>query len=273
MRVTDLRIAFDVQKTADESANTATIWIWNLTDKNRGKLKKEFDRVKIEAGYQGTLGSKGNVGLIFDGFISDVYHDRRETDIISMIECGDGDKGLRQGVVKKTLPKKTKVSTLIKEAQDGMPDVSAGEQKGVDKLPDTTRPVVMCGPASRELDKLGRSHGFLWSIQDGALEICPVNESFGDVVVISPKTGMVGKPTQTTDGGMIVKCLLNPRLKIYRQIEVQSEVLEMNDRPSRYRIDKLVFSGDNGVGVNPGDFLAEIYASDPSAAAEGESTE
>lgn len=264
LRITSLKMKFDIDKDGDKNANSAVFWVWNLSDTTRGKLKKEFDRLQFEAGYK----DENNVGLIFDGHISDIVHERDNVDIITRIECGDGDKGLRCGTVSKSFDKGTSIKTLIKHAQSGMPDVQEGELRGIDKLPATDRPVVMMGPAFRELDKLGRTHGFLWSIQNGALECCPVNESFDDVVVISKNTGMIGKPS-VTDTGIIVQTLLNPKLAVYRQIEVRSDTLEMNGQQSRYRISALKFSGDNGIGDKPGDFIAEIYAEDPAATEKG----
>lgn len=266
LKVTDLKIGFEIEKHVDSSANSAMIWIYNLSKANRNKINKEFERIRVEAGYEGHLGQKGNVGIIFDGQISDVLHKRDETDIVSIIEAGDGDKGLRLGTISRAFKKRTKPKEMIEAIQKEMPDVAMGELRDVDKLPETDSEVVMCGTCKRELDKLGRTYGFLWSVQDGALEVCPKNKSFDDVIVISAATGMIGQPS-VSDRGLEVKTLLNPHLRIHRQVEVRSEFLEMNEMPRRYRISGLVFVGDNGIGGNPGDFLAEVLAEDPQSEA------
>jgi hypothetical protein len=254
LKVTDLKIAFDVTKTVSSSQNTATIKIWNLKSENRHKVKKEFDRVRLEAGYQGSPGAKGNVGVIFDGHIRDVTHERDQVDIITSIECGDGDKASRKGVISKSFPKDTTPKQMIEEILKHMPDVERGEWKGIDDLPAYKRPVVMCGSCTRELDKIGRTHKRFWSVQDGALEVIPHDGYFDDVVVISPETGMVGVPSPT-DNGVKVDCLLNPQLRCNRLIEVRSETLDMNEKSGRYRISGLSFSGDN----RDGDFIASIH--------------
>lgn len=262
LKVTDLKIAFEIDKNADANPNTAVIWIYNFSKANRGKINKEFEKVRVEAGYQGHPGEKGNVGVIFDGQISDVLHMREETSIVSIIECGDGDKGIRLGTIARAFQKRTKPKEMIEAIQKEMPDVALGEIKDAESLPETESEVVMCGSCKRELNKLGRTYGFLWSVQDGALEVCPKKKAFDEVIVISADTGMVGQPS-ITDNGLMVKTLLNPHLRINRQVEVRSEFLEMNEMPKRFRISGLVHVGDNGIGENPGDFITEVYAEDP----------
>lgn len=252
-KVEKLRIEFDVTKTVSSNQNTATIKIYNMSKDNRTKIKDEFDRVRLEAGYQGTLGAKGNVGVIFDGHIRDIAHDRDDVDIVTTIECGDGDKSARSGTISYTFPKGTKPKDMIKRILKEMPDVEEGELKGLDDLPAYDRPVVACGSCTRELDKIGRTHKLHWSVQDGALEVIPGDGYIDDNVVISAQTGMIGVPS-ITDNGIKVETLLNPQLRCNRTIEVKSEVLDMNDKPEKYRISGLTFSGDN----MDGDFTAAI---------------
>ncbi len=251
--VTDLKISFEVSKKIAGEPNTATIKVWNLAGGNRAKLGKEFDRVRLEAGYQGTLGARGNVGVIFDGQIREVVHDREDTDIVSTIECGDGDKAKRQGVIAKTFPAKTKPKAMVEEILKKMPDVAKGMWQGLDDLPEYKRPVTMCGPCTRELDKIGRTHGLYWSVQDGALEIIPKDGNLDGEVLISKATGMIGVPS-ITDNGIKVKTLLNPQLRCNRLIRVESQILDMNSKGQKYRISGLDFSGDN----RDGEFIAAV---------------
>lgn len=253
LKVEDLRMEFLVTKNISASQNKAAIKIYNLKQGNRTKIKEEFDAVKIEAGYQGTIGAKGNVGIIFSGQIRTVLHHRNETDIITTVECGDGDKAARTGAISKSFPKGTKPKEMLEELITKMPGVEKGEWKGVDDLPAYTRPVVMCGACSKELNKIARTHKLHWSIQDGALEIVPGDGYIDDNVVISPESGMLSVPS-ITDNGIRVKTLLNPQLRINRTITVKSEELEMNGAPSKYRISGLSFKGNN----MDGDFEAEI---------------
>jgi hypothetical protein len=182
-----------------------------------------------------------------------VTHRRDRTDIVTKVECGDGDKGIRQGTISKTFGAGAKPKDMVEELLKKMPEVEKGEWRGVDDLPAYPRPTVMCGSCSKELDKLGRTHGFYWSVQDGALEIIPGDQYLDDTVVISPQTGMVGVP-DITDSGVKVDALLNPQLRCNRVVEVRSETLDMNEQTGRFRISGLQFQGNN----RDGDFLASI---------------
>lgn len=251
----DLKVGFSIAKTISGTPNEASLDIWNLSDQSRNMLGKEYDRVRIEAGYQGTLGSRGNVSVLFDGFIRDLRHERDGADIISRISLGDGDKGYRQGTISKTFPAQTPIRDMVTELHAQMPDVAQGEWKGLDDLPAPRRPVTMVGPVFRELDLLGRTHGFFWNIQDGALEIVPSDGFFNETLVVSPETGMVGVPT-ITDDGVDVAILLNPAARPNRLVDVRSETLEMNEAENLYRIHQVTFAGDN----RDGDYIADISA-------------
>lgn len=234
-----LRIAFSVSKSLSGTPNTAQISIWNLSKGNRLKIKKEFDKVRLEAGHE----SAGNRGIIFAGNIRDVTHRREGVDIVTTVECGDGDKGIRTGTISKTFPKGTTPKAMVDELLQNMPDVDRGVIQGLDDIPPYPRAVTMYGAVARELDKIGRTHKLYWSVQDGALEVVPGNGFIDDVVVISKQSGMLNVP-EITDNGIKVECLLNPQIRIGRVIEVRSETLEMNEGEGRFRVSSLEFSGD-----------------------------
>ncbi len=239
LEIERLRIAFSVSKSLSGTPNTAQISIWNLSAQNRLKIKKEFDKVRLEAGHV----SAGNRGIIFDGNIRDVTHKREGVDIVTTVECGDGDKGIRTGTISKTFPKGAKPAEMVDELLKNMPGVDRGVIQGLDDLPAYPRAVVMYGPVSRELDKIGRTHRLYWSVQDGALETLKGDEFIDDVVVLSQQSGMLNVP-EITDNGIKVECLLNPQIRIGRVIEVRSQTLEMNEGEGRFRVSALEFSGD-----------------------------
>jgi hypothetical protein len=244
-----LRVQFSVEKGISGTPNTATLKIYNLKAENRLKIKKEFDKVRLEAGHI----EAGNRGIIFEGFVRDVRHKREDTDITTTVECADGDKAYRQAVIAKTFPAGTKPPEMVDALLAEMPEVARGVIQGLDKLPAYPRAVTMVGAVRNELDKIGKTHRLYWSIQDGALEVIPGDGFVDDVVVISKESGMIGIP-DITDNGIKVTTLLNPQLRIGRVIEVRSETLEMNDEQGRFRISGLGFSGD----THADDYFAEI---------------
>lgn len=254
----ELRIEFDISKGISSSANTASIRLFNLSERHRNSIGKEFDNITIEAGYMPPDGA-GNVGIIFKGAVRDVEHRRDGPNIITEISCGDGDKALRKAVISKSYPKGTKVGTVIDDIVSEMEKkgVAKGELKLPDDVKDKTfkRPYAACGSCTRELDTIGRGNGFYWSSQNEAIEIVPADGYVGGVVLITPQTGMIGTPA-LTDTGVRVSAMLNPEIRPNRRVQLKSETLEMNAADGMYRVAEVNFSGNN----MDGEFKVEITA-------------
>lgn len=253
----EMRIAFEVEKGLSGTANTAILRIWNLKESNRNAVGKEFDEVEIEAGYISNIGGK-KFGLIYRGAIRDIQHDRDNTDIITTVTCGDGDKALRKAVINKSYPKNTPVKTVLEDlaAELEKDGITRGEWKLPDDLPTMARPYAACGSCTRELDRLGRAFQFYWSSQNQKLEIVPGDDAFGTVVLINQQSGMIGSPA-ITDNGVVVKVLLNPEIRVGHKVKVESEHLEMNGANGEFRVSQLNFAGDNrGTGD---DHFVEIH--------------
>lgn len=248
LRVEDLRIDFEASRTIGSKQNEGAVTIWNLSKLHRGQLGEEFDSVKVEAGYE-----NGEFGVIFAGQIRDVTIDLQGADISAAIECGDGDKGIAQGAASRTFPAGTRPREIIDYLVGEMPDVDAGTFVGIDDLPAYTRPLTVYGYAARELDELGREHGFYWSVQNGSCEIVKSDMYMPDTVVISTESGMVGVP-KVTDKGVALTTLLRPALAPGRLIEVRSNFLdEASGRDKRssdqggglFRVASVRFAGSN----------------------------
>jgi hypothetical protein len=248
LTVENLAISFNIARTIGSKQNTAGISIWNLTASHRKQLGDEFDKVTLECGYEG-----GNVGVIFKGNVSDVTTSQDGADILSEIECGDGDKAIQKGGASKTFPAGTKPKVIVEYLARTLPDVTLGEIKGLDDLPATKRPYSVFGHSWRELDTLGRTHAFYWSIQNGEFIALKADRTMGEVAVISKETGMIG-PAEVTDKGVKVKCLLNPTLAPGKTIRVRSAFLdEESGREKRdsdeggglFRIASVTFEGGN----------------------------
>ena len=252
-----LRVTFNVSRSISGSANSFSIKIYNLNESHRNSIGLELDQVMLEAGYTPPEGG-GNVGIIAKGRIRDYQHDRDGADIITTVSCGDGDKAYRRAAISKTIPKGTPLPEVVEQIHQEMKKegITRGEWSFPEKVKNTKlkRPYSMCGSCTRELDTLGRGHGFYWNIQNETMEVIPSDGHLPGMILVSPETGMVGTPT-ITDNGIKVKALLNPDARPNRLVKVQSEVLRMNRKGDTYRISQLDFSGDN----QQGDFIMNIH--------------
>lgn len=250
----DLRIAFDISKSISSTQNSGTIRIWNLTESHRNALGKELDDITLEAGYLPVDGS-GNVGIIFKGQMRDVEHSRDGPDIITEISCGEGDKAFRKATISKTYKAGTEVKEVVEDIYKELEKegITKGEFKYPRDTPKFKRPYTVCGSCKRELDTLGRGKDFYWSVQNGTMELIPGNGFVGQIVLLTPETGLVGTPT-ITDNGVKVKALLNPEIRPNRRVRIESKVLEMNAENGIYRVSVADYSGDN----MKGDFIVSI---------------
>lgn len=241
----ELRVQFEVSRSISGSPNTFKIKLFNLSKSSRNALGRELQMVQLEAGYVPPEGG-GNLGIIAKGRIRDYQHDRVGPDIITTVSCGDGDKAYRSATISKTLPKGTPLPDVVDTLYAEME--KQGIEKGEWKFPENPRtykrPYSMCGGCTRELDLLGRSHGFYWSIQNEVMEIIPSNGYLPGDLMLTPTTGLVGTPT-ITDNGVKAKALLNPAARPNRQVVIESDVLEMNAQSDVYRISQVDFNGDN----------------------------
>lgn len=248
---TDLKISFEVEKTLTGDPNEAVIRVWNLNDSSRNTISEELAEITLEAGYLFELSR----GVIFTGFVRDVIHERIGNDIVTTIEAGDGDKAARKSYISKTFSVGTQIIDVVKSIQSEMEGVNLGEVTLPDGVTSITRPVSFMAPPQRCLNELGRSYGFYWSVQNGALEVIPGEGFLPDTVDVTPTTGMIGVPS-ITDSGVIVKSLLNPQIRPNRKINIRSETTDRAGASGEYRVSSVAYFGDN----RDGDFACEIEA-------------
>lgn len=260
LTVRELRIDFEVAKGIGSKQNTATISIWNLTASRRKQMGEEFDKIELKVGYK-----NGPLSTIFKGNIRDVTHTKETADVKSAMECGDGDEAFSKGAVSKTFPAGTKPREIVDYLAGEMPGATKGEMKGIDDLPAYKRPVTLFGWSWSEMDKIGREHGFYWSIQNGQVEAVKNDQVLQGTTVLSSETGMLSIP-EITDKGVKIKALLNPNIAPGRQIDVRSDFLdEDSGRDKRktdqgggiFRVSDVTYSGS----TRDVDFYVEAEAS------------
>lgn len=222
--VENLRIAFEVTKTNNGAPNVAIIKIYNLNPTNEAKVKKEYDDVLINAGYEGAM------RLIFRGNIKHVYRYRDNgTDFITEIEAADGDHDYRNATINETLAAGTTNHQMIDRAAATF---SGGTTKGHVDVPAKTRlrGKVVSGNTRDVLEEVARDAGANWSIQDGQLTIVPTNKMLpNQAIVIRSDTGMLGSP-EINDKGITVKCLLNPQIAVNGAVQLDNNTIKAKRR-------------------------------------------
>lgn len=228
--LSELRIKFSVKRSDTMTPNVADIRVYNLEEQTALRIRKEFTKVVLQAGYQ------GNYGVIFQGNIKQVIIGRESaTDTFIDIVAGDGDRAYNFAIVNTTIAAGSTAADQINAAAAAMAPkgVTAGHigETPPEKLP---RGKVMYGNARTYLRDVAQTSNKSWSIQDEKITFVS-NKSYlpGERVVLTSKTGMIGTPNQTNEG-VNVKCLLNPLIKIGGRIQIDNASI------ARYKINLSV---------------------------------
>jgi hypothetical protein len=217
--VPGLRFRFEVRASDVETPNTLVARIYNVSDSTANDIWSEATYVDLEAGYE-----NGNKGNIFSGRIKQIVRGR-ESNVDGYLElrAADGDQAYVNGFINQTFPAGTtdaqELSALA--AAMSLPVAKTAENYlttgGI--LP---RGKTMFGMARAEMAKLASRNDCRWSIQNGVITLVP-NTGYlpGQAVAINSATGMIGTPEQT-DNGIIVRCLLNPAIKIGQAVKINN---------------------------------------------------
>ncbi|MDR2573961.1 MAG: hypothetical protein LBC94_06420 [Desulfovibrio sp.] len=218
------------------------------------RMKKEFTRVVLQAGYQ------DSPGVIFDGNIRQARTSRENgTDTWIEIIAADGDRAYNWATVNTTLAAGSTPADRVRACQQSFAGKGTGAgdmpDLGGDKLP---RGKVMYGMARKHMRDTAETTGCSWSIQDGKMQMVKNNGYLpGEAVALTHETGLVGTPEQTNEG-IKARCLINPQLRIGGRIKLNNKSVQQAktdlkmsaQRPPKldsdgfYRILKVEFSGD-----------------------------
>lgn len=220
--LSNLRVKFAIKKSSAETPNVADIRVYNVDLEFAQLIKKQFTKVIMQAGYV------ANFGVIFSGNVKQIIIGRESaTDTYVDIIAGDGDQAYNFAIVNTTLAKGSSQADHLNAATAAM--TTQGTTAGfTSALPTTKLPrgKVMFGTARDHIRTIADSSGCSWSIQDEQIEFVKQTTYLpGTAVVLTSKTGIVGTPQQTNQG-VNLKCLLNPKIKSGRRIQIDNKSIE-----------------------------------------------
>lgn len=259
--LSDFHIIFDVQQEDQESPNNARIRVHNLAPDLVKRIKGEYSRVVLQAGYQQT-----NYGVIFDGTIKQ-WGEGRENDRVNTfldILAADGDQAYNFAYINKSLnagsTPEQRLEVLFQAM--GALDVTRGTvvpQANANQTFGGTLPrgKVFWGLARTHLRSQVENLGATWSIQNGKINIIPLEEYLpGQAVVLNSLTGLVGRPEQTQEG-VLARALINPRIGIGNLVKIDQASVNRVSQHSNSVIPVGQLPYDKRVGVQ---YLADVSA-------------
>lgn len=220
--LSQLRIKFSVKRSDTMTPNVADIRVYNIEEQTALRIRKEFTKVILQAGYE------GNFGVIFQGNVKQVIIGRESaTDTFIDIIAGDGDRAYNFAIVKTTIKKGSTQTDQINAAVTAMSDKGV-TQGHISEMPASQLPrgKVMYGNARNYLRDVAQTSSSSWSIQDEKVTFV-ANKGYlpGERVVLTSKTGMIGTPQQTNEG-VNIKCLLNPNIRIASRVQIDNKSIQ-----------------------------------------------
>lgn len=247
----NIRVAFNINRRIEGSANVAKITFYNLNEDTRGRLQdQQTVDVVVSAGYEDIFGE------IFRGNIYFGRNVKQQTDILTELEVGDAPLGVRTASVSRTFTKQDNLQNVIEflanESGLGLGNVKQA-LSGVSL--NLKRGLTVDGKAYNILQDIAQRAGFETSIKDGNLQLLKPGETIVpdqfDVVELTAETGLLEAATfsdQAYSGvGRVApesrkikaRSLLNPRL-----IEGQDVILRSRFIEGNYKILEINHVGD-----------------------------
>jgi hypothetical protein len=214
-----LRFRFEVRSADTETPNTLVVRVYNLAQNTVNSIIQEFDTVTLTAGYV-----EGQQSNIFQGDIKQFYFGKeRNVDSFLEIRAGDGDQAYNFAVINQTFPAGTTDQQTLSALASSMGLPVSQSANGFLTLGGVLpRGKTLFGMARIHMRDLAKKNDCRWSIQNGVVTLVP-NTGFlpGTAVEINSATGMIGTPEQT-DNGIIIRCLLNPAVKIGQAVKINN---------------------------------------------------
>lgn len=254
-------VAFSVSKSLKSEPNTAEIRLFNLGESTRGKLaRKGGVFVSLLAGYAGAMTQ------LYYGDLRDVYSQQDGSDWVTTISSGDGEQARANARLRRTFPKGTNVSQVVQALAQSL-GVGVGNSltamlgaKPIGGSPTTFSGLAVSGHASDNMDRVMRSLGKEWSIQDGKIQVIDIGHPVpGKAVLLTEETGLIGSPeagpkkSGKTPLAMKCRALIQPGLQPGGTVAITSRSVT-----GLYRIDKVDFSGSTAGS----DWFADLECSE-----------
>lgn len=244
-----LRVSFSIVKSLSSTTNSAVIRIWNLSQDNRNLIKDFGDEVTLYAGYR----DEGGPQVLFIGDTTTVSHIYDLPEIVTVLECGDGEKYINQLRVSVSYAANVQARTIISgiASQMGIQFVEFASSNNLVYR----QGFKYIGMGKDALDIVTDKLGLQWSIQNNQLQVIPVNGTISEPIIqVNQGNGMQGIPQRYTyrslepyraiqqrNTGYKVNVALNPFILPGSKIDLASSHLNFR---GPYRVETVRHEGD-----------------------------
>jgi len=234
--ITDLRIAFEIDKDDGQQLNRGTIRIYNLNSDSRAQLAKPYPigyplidpiiRVFLKAGYGGD-----NVQLLAGELLSGI-NTKEGPDWITTLEIWSGINATTKGISNFSFGDPTKAKVIA----DRLLSVLNIDVRYTDEADDLINNLKVTdytssGLSFREISLFLRRFGLSFTIEEDGQGLVyvddrPRNPEAGQTSqnTFSPQNGLVGSPAITRTG-IEIRALLRPQIRLLERFFVESRTI------------------------------------------------
>jgi len=261
--LSDFKVSFNIQWADTRFPRVANVKIYNVAPETQARIMgEEFSKIRLIAGYDGAMPvvpasevgrvrpiaeedigqiNGTNYGLIFSGDIRFTINGKDNiTDSWVLVQAASDYNAFLFASVKKTLAAGYTVKDLLDTTMQSFNPY--GVTPGIiGDLPTTVFPrgLPLYNSSRDVMDHIAGMCNGTWQMVDGQLNLVPENKYTQEAIVLNADTGLIGMPQQTMGGGVNVRCLINPNIKINGLIQI--------DQASIYR----VALGDSDIAQTP----------------------
>lgn len=247
--LSQFRFTFRTTNSDAQTPNTLYVRVYNLSPQTVAKIGTEFNTITLQAGYEG-----GNFGVVFQGSIKQTATGReRNVDSYIDIWGADSDEFYNFAVVSQSLKSGQTPQQVINAIQSApsingtapLPFASdasgliAGAGAGTAQA--LSRGKVMFGMTRDLARDWANKYGYRWSMQNGQFVVVPI-EGYrpGEAVILSSTTGLIGVP-EASDGGVRVRALLNPLIRIGCLVQIaKSDINQITTQQQGLKYDAAI---------------------------------
>ncbi len=194
IRISGLKIAFEIEKTDKPESNTAKIQIYNCNKDTHDKICAAGNHCTLKAGY-----TDETIAAILFGDVVKGSRKKSGNDYITEIEVKDGRVAVMAGQVSVSYAKNTDALTIVQDLIDaiGMPS------KGTELIPSDAKYLGAfsdIGQAADILRKVLNKYELRYTIQNEMIYILKDGEASESTGLrLTPETGLLTIPQPVSD--------------------------------------------------------------------------
>lgn len=219
--LSQMHFVFETKQADEESPNNCAIRVFNLSEDTSNRVRGEYSRVVLQAGY-----AASGAGVIFDGTIKQFRVGRNPEGLTTYLDilAADGDTAYNFSLVSRSMAAGSTAAERVRAGIDAM--AGDGVKAGAVDVPGTggvlPRGKVLFGLARAAIRGEAATAGATWNISNGLVNVTPLDGYLpSEAVVLTASTGLIGRVEQTEDG-MRCRSLLNPRLIVGGLVKIDN---------------------------------------------------